>query len=77
MTRKSRQAGAIDRTTPRNFEIEQSLCEAIARRVLVEILYEGDIRARLFQPSAVYFASTNNVNLTGIQISNPAKPRSC
>lgn len=74
MVRRPNSPNKIKETVSRNRAAENLLCEAIRNLVLVEIIYDDDVQARLFQPSAVYFASTDNVNLTGIQIHNPAKP---
>ena len=62
------------RPAPRNIALEQLLCEAIAGEVLVTLIYKRDGVNRTFQPSAVYHSTTGKVCVSGVQITNPAKP---
>lgn len=58
---------AEDEPAPRRMEIEQSLCEAIERHVLVSLYYEDDIAPRLFSPSVVYRTTKDKICAYGIQ----------
>ena len=59
---------------PRNIAFETTLCEAVGRRVLVEMQYKDDATFRLFAPYAVYSSTQDKVNVTGTQIDNPSDP---
>lgn len=64
------------RTAPaqRRTDFENALCKAIADKVLVTLTYKHDGVVRTFQPSAVYHSTTGKVVVSGVQITNPAKP---
>ncbi len=57
-------------------DFERLLCEAIKRRVLVQLQYDGRPGTRIYQPAAVFYANSERtqVNVMGLQISNSAKP---
>jgi len=60
---------------PRNYGFEQLLCQAIRRRVLVEMRYERDGADRTIAPYVVFESEPNDICLSCFQISNPAKPQ--
>lgn len=61
---------------PRRLDLERAIGDAIDARRLVSLRYDDDVLARTFQPAALYHSSGDKVCVTGIQISNPAEPRS-
>lgn len=63
-----------DPPAPRRTDYENTLCRAISARVLVSLSYKHDGVTRTFQPSAVYHTTTGKVCVSGVQITNPAKP---
>jgi hypothetical protein len=60
--------------TPRNFGYEGSLCEAIAKRVMVELRYDDDSAFRLIAPYVVFETEEGGVCLSCYQVANPEKP---
>jgi hypothetical protein len=48
-----------------------SLVDAVGRRRVVELVYDGDPIPRLVEPHAVYRASTGKVMLDGFQLAGP------
>lgn len=62
-----------DTPVPRRFDLERILCGAIKERKLVTLAYEDHV-LRTFQPTAVYTTSKDKVCVSGVQITNPAKP---
>lgn len=63
-------------SAPRRLDFERVIGEAIDARRLMSLRYDDDLLARTFQPAALYHSSGDKVCVTGIQISNPAEPRS-
>jgi hypothetical protein len=58
---------------PRRRDFEQLMCLAIARRVLVKLVYQGDSNERLFEPLAVYISGEEKACVSGVEIANPDK----
>jgi hypothetical protein len=52
---------------PRQPLTEQLLCQAIQRRNVVSLYYDGGAQARSFEPTAVYHSTKNKVCVSGIQ----------
>ncbi|WID95949.1 hypothetical protein QO058_24910 [Bosea vestrisii] len=69
-----KQKGLQEQPAPRKLHFEQSLCDAIAKRVVVELKYDGEFGARRIAPHAVYRSSAEKVNLSGYQLSNANEP---
>lgn len=65
---------APDPPAQRRLDYENILCRAISARRLVSLSYKHDRIMRVFQPSAVYHTTTGKVCVSGVQITNPAKP---
>jgi hypothetical protein len=61
---------------PRNQQWERAFARAIEARVLVEVIYERDTAARSFAPQAVFWSPQGGVNVTGVQLADPAGPAS-
>lgn len=61
---------------PRRPDFERAVENAIDTRRLMSLRYDDDMLARTFQPAALYHSSGDKVCVTGIQIGNPADPRS-
>lgn len=57
-----------DTPAPRKPGLEQLLCEAIKKRVLVSLYYEGDMSPRTFGASVVYRTTKDKVCVFGIQV---------
>ena len=53
---------------------DESLCDAIRKKKIVEMLYDDDVEYRLFAPTAVYYDSPyrDNILVDGLVIHNPA-----
>jgi|GEM_PF-2942362 len=64
----------MDETLERNFELEAELCGAIQKHRVVRLRYAGDEMWRYFQPQAVYWSTTDRINVTGIQTRNEGRP---
>lgn len=62
-------AGFVDQTA------KDRLCDAIEKRLVVELRYEDDIQFRKFEPSAVYRSTKDNICVSGTQTQNPNKPQ--
>ncbi len=62
------------KVTTRKRDFESLLCTAIANRNMVTLHYKKEGVARTFQPSAVFHSTTGKVLVSGVQITNPAKP---
>ena len=58
----------------RNFQLEQKLCDAIAKHRVIQLKYDKDIHWRTFEPQAVYKSTVDHINLTGIQTQDKNKP---
>lgn len=58
----------------RRQDFEELLCQAIRDRVRVQLRYDDDFVTRLFEPTAVYWSSQEQVCVTGIQIVHPTDP---
>ena len=56
-------------------EFENMLCEAISKRVQVELCYERELITRCFEPYGVYKSTRDKILVAGTQIDNPNKPR--
>jgi hypothetical protein len=69
-----RGAGAARRPAPRNPRCEEQLCDAVARRLLVEVRYDAEVMPRLFAPHLVYLSPTGRINVGGTQVHNPGQP---
>ncbi|MFZ1701417.1 MAG: hypothetical protein WBO10_16070 [Pyrinomonadaceae bacterium] len=54
-----------------NYEIQQALCNAIAKHFVVQLKYEDDLRLRTVEPCAVYKSTQDKILLTGTQTANP------
>lgn len=52
---------------PRNRGLEDLLCEAIKKQLLVRLLYEDDLTHRLLGPSVVYKTTKEKICVYGIQ----------
>jgi hypothetical protein len=59
---------------PRRQDFEERLRQAIRDRVRVQLRYDDDFVTRLFEPTAVYWSSQEQVCVTGIQIVHPTDP---
>lgn len=53
---------------------QATLCDAIARHLLVKLRYDDDLQFRTFAPHVVYRSSTGKTLVGGTQINNPAEP---
>ena len=53
---------------------QQTLCEAIANKRLVELRYQRDLLNRTFAPHAVYRTTKDNLCVAGTQLVNANKP---
>lgn len=58
----------------RNIQLEQKLCNAIGKHLVIQLKYDKDTYWRTFEPQAVYWSTVDNINITGIQTQNPNKP---
>ncbi len=47
--------------------IEGALCDAIQKRLVVELRYENETGFREFEPSAVYFTTRGKVCVSGLE----------
>ena len=70
----SSRADNDDHPAARRWDFERLLCEAISKRVLVNLRYKDDRHDRLVAPYAVYNSSKGKVLLACTQITNPEKP---
>lgn len=59
---------------PRNYGAERTLCEAIQKRVMVEMRYDDDYSYRLVAPYVVWSPEGGDVCLSCYQVRNPEKP---
>lgn len=59
---------------PRNYQHEATLCEAIGKRVMVELRYDDDHAFRLVAPYVVFHPEDSDVCLSCYQVRNPEKP---
>jgi hypothetical protein len=53
---------------------QSELCNAIRKRVLVNLRYDDDYTDRTFAPHIVYESSQGNILVAGTQDHNPAEP---
>jgi hypothetical protein len=53
---------------------EQRLCDAIQRRIRIELRYKDDQHFRQFDPYAVYYSTKDNKCVSGTQVQNPNRP---
>jgi hypothetical protein len=60
---------------PRNWAAEATLCDAVRRRVHVELQYDQDASYRLIAPYVVFRPEDGDVCLSCYQVTNPAKPQ--
>jgi hypothetical protein len=60
---------------PRDYPMEAELCQAIGRRFVLLLRYEGDVRYRLFLPYAVFHGPDERVLLDGVQIIEMNQPQ--
>lgn len=59
---------------PRNYQYEATLCEAIGKRVMVELRYDDDHAFRLVAPYVVFNPEDGDICLSCFQVRNPEKP---
>jgi hypothetical protein len=60
--------------TPRNYQFEHDLCNAISKRVLVELKYDTDTAERTLAPYGLYNSTNEKVLVVGMQFDNSAEP---
>lgn len=60
--------------TLRNYGAEAQLCEAIRKRVFVELRYDAGSAYRLVAPYVVFQTEDGDVCLSCYQVENPEKP---
>ena len=58
----------------RNHKLEQTLCDAIKKHLVIHIKYDKDLYWRTFEPQAVYKSTVEHINVTGIQTQDKNKP---
>ena len=58
----------------RNFELEGVICGAIQKHRELRLKYGDDKVWRYFRPQAVYWSTVDHINVTGIQVTNEARP---
>ncbi len=58
----------------RNYQLENKLCEAIGKHLVIRLKYDKDIYWRTFVPQAVYKSTVDHINVTGIQTQDKNKP---
>jgi predicted DNA-binding transcriptional regulator YafY len=56
-------------------QFQDTLCEAVRNRLVVEIRYDDDRSYRQFEPHIVYRSTQDNVLVGGTQTHNPEKPQ--
>lgn len=58
----------------RNLVLENTLCEAIKKHLVIRLKYDKDLLWRIFEPQAVYKSTVDHINVTGIQTEDKNKP---
>lgn len=53
---------------------QETLCEAIKKRLVVSLLYRDDWRDRTYSPYVVYYTRKRNILVGGYQVHNPEEP---
>jgi predicted DNA-binding transcriptional regulator YafY len=56
-----------DKPPERRPDLEQSLCEAIRQRRLIHLLYQDDLKPRIFAPYILFHARRGRVCVAGYQ----------
>jgi len=57
----------------RNIPLENTICEAIKRHLIIRLKYDKDLLWRTFEPQAVYKSTVDHINVTGIQTEDKNK----
>jgi len=52
-------------------QLKNTLCDAVSKRLVIQLKYDDDLRWRSFEPQAVYQSTADNLDVTGIQTQNP------
>ncbi len=73
-SKPTRAPGPDEVPAPRKHHLEELLCDAVTRRKVVELRYEGDILSRTFEPAAVFWSTRLKVSVIGLQSANPNRP---
>lgn len=52
-------------------QLKVVLCDAVSKKLVIRLRYDNDLQWRTFEPQAVFTTTADNLDVTGIQTSNP------